>query len=63
MAEEQDSAQKTEDPTQKRIEDARKKGDVAKSQDVPIWFMLMAAAGILAAAGPMARGITAVRNR
>ena len=42
MADEQDQSQKTEDPTQKRLEEARKKGDIAKSQDVPIWFLMMA---------------------
>jgi flagellar biosynthetic protein FlhB len=57
MAEEQDDSQKTEEPTQKRIEEARKRGDVAKSQDVPVWFLLMAAAGLLAASGPVANGI------
>ena len=54
MAEEQDNSQKTEDPTQKRLEEARRKGDIAKSQDVPIWFLMMAIAGIMAAAGPLA---------
>ncbi len=54
MAEEQDNSQKTEDPTQKRLEEARKKGDIAKSQDVPIWFLMMAAAAIMASAGPLA---------
>ncbi|MDP3737025.1 MAG: flagellar biosynthesis protein FlhB [Hyphomonadaceae bacterium] len=54
MAEEQDNSQKTEDPTQKRLEEARKKGDIAKSQDVPIWFILLATAGIMAGAGPLA---------
>ena len=54
MVEEQDDSQKTEDPTQKRLEEARKKGDIAKSQDVPIWFLMMATAGIMAAAGPLA---------
>jgi flagellar biosynthetic protein FlhB len=57
MADEQDNSQKTEDPTQKRLEEARKKGDVAKSQDVPAWFLLMTAAGIVAGAGPVARQI------
>jgi len=57
MAEEQDNSQKTEDPTQKRLEEARKKGDVAKSQDVPVWFLLAAAAAIMAAAGPLASSI------
>ena len=53
MAEEQDNSQKTEDPTQKKLEDARKKGDIAKSLDVPIWFLILATAGIMSAAGPL----------
>ncbi len=57
MAEDQDTSQKTEDPTQKRLEDARKKGDIAKSQDVPVWFLLLGAAGIMAGAGPLATSI------
>jgi flagellar biosynthetic protein FlhB len=57
MAEEQDDGQKTEEPTQKRIEEARKKGDIAKSQDVPVWFLLMASAMLLAASGPVSAGI------
>ncbi len=57
MAEGQDNSQKTEDPTQKRLEEARKKGDIAKSQDVPVWFLLAAAAAIMAAAGPLAKSI------
>jgi len=54
MAEEQDDSQKTEEPTQKRLEEARKKGDVVKSLDVPIWFLFLATAAIMAAAGPLA---------
>jgi flagellar biosynthetic protein FlhB len=54
VAEEQDDSQKTEDPTQKRLEEARKKGDIAKSQDVPIWFLMLATAAIMAAGGPLA---------
>jgi flagellar biosynthetic protein FlhB len=54
VAEDQDNSQKTEDPTQKRLEEARKKGDIAKSQDVPVWFLLMATAAIMAGAGPLA---------
>lgn len=53
MAEEQDKSQKTEEPTQKKLEDARKKGDIAKSLDVPVWFLILASAAILAAAGPL----------
>ena len=33
MAEERDETEKTEDPTQKRLEDALKRGDVVKSQE------------------------------
>ncbi len=53
MAEDQDDSQKTEDPTQRKLEEARKKGDIAKSQDVPIWFLMLATAFIMAAAGPL----------
>ncbi|WP_037493229.1 flagellar biosynthesis protein FlhB [Sneathiella glossodoripedis] len=41
MAEDQDDAQKTEEPTQKKLEDAHKKGQVAKSQELGHWFMTM----------------------
>ncbi|MEE2526172.1 flagellar biosynthesis protein FlhB [Hyphobacterium sp. HN65] len=40
MAEDQDESQKTEEPTPRRLQDARKKGDVPKSQEVPGWFVL-----------------------
>jgi flagellar biosynthetic protein FlhB len=49
-APEQDS--KTEDPSQKRLDDARKKGDVAKSQEVVTWFMLLGSAVVFATMGP-----------
>ena len=50
MAEEtQDQSEKTEDPTQKRIEDALKRGDVAKSQEVSTWFILSGATLVLLA--------------
>ena len=43
MAEQQqDDSQKTEEPTQKRLQDARQKGQVAKSQEVGHWFMILA---------------------
>ena len=41
MSEEQDEAQKTEDPTAKKMEDARKKGNVALSREVNHWVMLL----------------------
>lgn len=44
MADDQpDQSEKTEDPTQKRLDDAHKKGDVAKSQEVNAWFVMVAA--------------------
>jgi flagellar biosynthetic protein FlhB len=43
---------KTEDPSQKKLEDAHKKGDVAKSQEVVTWFMLLGSAGIFAMMAP-----------
>lgn len=39
MADESDN-EKTEEPTQKRLDDALKRGDVAKSQEVNTWFIL-----------------------
>ena len=44
MADDQDDAEKTEDPTQRRLDDAIKRGDVVKSQEVNTWFVLAAAA-------------------
>jgi len=43
----QDKSQKTEQPTEKRLEDARKKGQIAKSQEVGHWFMMVGTAGML----------------
>jgi flagellar biosynthetic protein FlhB len=40
MADEDDSAEKTEDPTQKRLDDALERGDVAKSQEINTWFVI-----------------------
>ena len=42
-----DSDDKTEDPTQKRLDDALAKGDVAKSQEVNTWFIIAGATLIL----------------
>ena len=43
MAEENDDAQRTEDPTQKRLQDARDRGEVPRSQDVVTFATLSAA--------------------
>jgi flagellar biosynthetic protein FlhB len=40
MADENDTADKTEDPTQKRLDDAHDRGDVAKSQEINTWFLI-----------------------
>ncbi len=40
MAEDQDNAQKTEEPTQKRIDDAIKRGHIAFSKEVTSFIML-----------------------
>jgi flagellar biosynthesis protein FlhB len=40
MADEDDGAERTQDPTQKRLDDAHDRGDVAKSQEVNTWFMI-----------------------
>ncbi len=40
MADDQDKSEKTEEPTAKRIDDAFKKGQVPKSQEMNHWFML-----------------------
>src|SRR5215470_433133 len=42
MAEEQDNTEKTEDPTQKRLDEAIRRGDVVKSQEVNTWFVIAA---------------------
>src|SRR4030081_3809871 len=40
MADENDASEKTEDPTQKRLDDAHDRGDVVKSQEINTWFMI-----------------------
>src|SRR5437764_12636941 len=58
MAEEHDPSAKTEDPTQKRLDDAHEKGDVAKSQEVNTWFMIAGATLVLSTfSGSVSGGI------
>src|SRR3984957_7976520 len=47
MADEDDGSERTEDPTQKRLDDAHERGDVAKSQEVNTWFMIAGATLVL----------------
>jgi len=64
MAEEnRHDSERTEDPTQKRLEDALKRGDVAKSQEVNAWFVIAGAALILAAFAPAMAGNLAATLR
>jgi flagellar biosynthetic protein FlhB len=43
VAEQDDDFERTEEPSFKKLEEAAKRGDVAKSQEVVTWFMLLAA--------------------
>lgn len=60
MAEaDQHDSERSEDPTQKRLDDALARGDVAKSQEVSTWFVIAGAILVLAAfAGSMGFGLT-----
>jgi flagellar biosynthetic protein FlhB len=49
-----DDQERSEDPTPKRLEDALKHGDVAKSQEVNAWFLLTGGALALFAFGGIA---------
>lgn len=51
MADDSDDSQKTEEPTPKKLREAREKGEVARSQEVNHWFIILAFAttvGLLA---------------
>src|SRR5260221_1831593 len=59
MAEDLGDPDKTEEPTQKRLEEALKRGDVVKSQEVNTWFVIAGAALVLMAfSGAMGRDLT-----
>jgi flagellar biosynthetic protein FlhB len=47
MADESDDTEKTEDPTQKRLDDAIERGDVVRSQEVNTWFVIAGATLVL----------------
>jgi flagellar biosynthesis protein FlhB len=58
VEQDRDDSDKTEDPTQKRLEEALKRGDVVKSQEVNTWFVLAGAAVVLAGfSGSIASGL------
>jgi flagellar biosynthetic protein FlhB len=64
MADEADTTDKTEDPTQKKLDDALLKGDVVKSQEVNNWFIIAGGTLVLMSfAGSMSEGlITTLRG-
>src|SRR6185312_1826625 len=60
MADEQQDAERTQDPTQKRLDEALERGDVVKSQEVSTWFVIGGGSLMLAAfSGSMGGGLTA----
>ncbi|MFD1702746.1 flagellar biosynthesis protein FlhB [Methylopila henanensis] len=64
MAGEDEGGEKTEQPTQKKLDDAVKRGDVAKSQEVSTWFSLAAATLALSVFGDGAvSGLNATLTR
>jgi len=50
--EDQDDASKTEDPSAKKLEEARNRGQVAQSRDLSTWIMLLAATLLVGTATP-----------
>lgn len=61
---EQNDAEKTEEPTSKKLDDAQMRGDVAKSQEVNAWFVMLGGAmavGLMgtSSAGTIMRSLTA----
>ena len=51
MAEEEDKSSKTEEATPRKLDDARRKGDVARTPDLPAWLSLMGAVTVLMVGG------------
>ncbi|MGD1888495.1 MAG: flagellar biosynthesis protein FlhB [Cohaesibacteraceae bacterium] len=61
MADEPDQSEKTEDPSQKRLEDAHKRGDVPKSQELSSAFVLLGGTLVVAVmVGPAMVDISAL---
>lgn len=59
MADEADQSEKTEDPSQKRLEDAHQKGDVPKSQELSSAFVLLGGTLVVAVmVGPAMASLT-----
>jgi flagellar biosynthetic protein FlhB len=64
MAEEREQTERSEEPTQKRLDEAIRRGDVVKSQEVNTWFIIGAAAlNLMIFSGSMGSGLeTALRG-
>src|ERR1700749_4776798 len=64
MADEGDTSDKTEDPTQKRLDEALERGDVAKSQEINTWFIIAGGTLVLSTFGGSVGGglMTPMRN-
>jgi flagellar biosynthesis protein FlhB len=61
VADERDDTERSEDPTQKRLDEALQRGDVVKSQEVNTWFVLAGATLILLSfSGSMSAGVIKV---
>ncbi len=64
MAEDSDDAQKTEEPTPRKLEEARKKGQVANSREVNHWFLILAGAvAFMAFAPSMSKDLVSSMSR
>ena len=60
MAEQGDDTERSQDPTQKRLDEALERGDVVKSQEVSTWFVIAGGTLILMAfSGTMASSLAA----
>ncbi|MCB1539078.1 MAG: flagellar biosynthesis protein FlhB [Alphaproteobacteria bacterium] len=58
---EQDDSQRTEDPTPKKLEEARKRGQVPMSKEVNTWFLMLIGTIVIVAMGPgMMRDLTVI---
>jgi flagellar biosynthetic protein FlhB len=58
MAEEREQSERSEEPTQRRLDEAIRRGDVVKSQEVNTWFIVGAAAlNLMIFSGSMGTGL------
>ena len=53
MADDRDDSQKTEEPTQKRLDEAHKRGEFASSREISSWFMLLGGTLVVVLLGPV----------